>query len=192
MPERYSTTEGLEHAERTHEAAAESSHPAIRITPLMAAILAVFAGLTSLYSSRLGERMLASQSQAVLFQTHASDAWAEYQADSLKAHLSDTAALTASGAAVKAKLAADYRTYRARQKPLRTVAVADEHKRDQATENADHTEARKLVFDTAVAFFEIAIVLASVAAMVRKPWLVVAAAVLGIAALAVATRGFIM
>ena len=192
MPERYTAAEGMEHAEKSAESASESSHPVIRSVPLIAATLAVLAGLSSLYSSRLGERMLSHENQAVLYQTRASDAWAEYQADSLKAHLSDTIALATSDAGLKKKLQADYREYRMRQPPLKRTALEDERMRDDATEIADRAESRKLVFDTAVAFFEISIVLASVAAMVRRPWMVAVAALLGIAAIVIAVRGLIM
>lgn len=192
MPERFTAAEGVEHAEHAAEHASASGDPVIRSVPLIAAMLAVMAGLSSLYSSRLGERMLSYENQAVLFQTRASDAWAEYQADSLKAHLADTIGLTTSDAALKKKLQTDYREYRKRQSPLRLAALDDERKRDDAGEFADRAESRKLVFDSAVALFEIAIVMASVAAMVRRSWLVAVATVLGGAALVIALRGLFM
>lgn len=132
--------------------------------------------------------MLLSESQAVLYETRAADAWAEYEADSLKAHLADTVAMTANGS-VKTKLSADSRKYRARQTPLRSTATRDERKRDEASDVADGAEGRKLFFDAAVALFEIAIVLASVAAMVRRPWLVMVAAGIGAVAIVTALRG---
>lgn len=132
--------------------------------------------------------MLLSESQAVLYETRAADAWAEYEADSLKAHLADTAAMTTNGS-VNAKLAAESRKYRARQNPLRASATAGEHQRDEASDAADRAEGRKLFFDAAVALFEIAIVLASVAAMVRRTWLVIVAAGIGVAAIVTALRG---
>ena len=155
MGERYSSREGVERAEQSREAIGDSHHPVLRNAPLIAATLAVLAGLSSLYSSRLGESMLSLTNPSA-----------------------------------RRKLAGDDATYRTRQQPLRAAALKKERERDADSEAADNVETRKAAFDAAVALFEIAIVLASVAAMVRRPWVAVLAAVFGIVALAAAARGF--
>jgi len=192
MGDRYSSREGVEHAEQAHEAIGDSHHPLLRNVPLIAASLAVLAGLSSLYSSRLGESMLSLKNEAVLAEAQASDGWAEYEADSVKAHLSQTAALGVTNPALHRRMTDDYAEYRDRQQPLRAAALKKERERDADTAAAGKVENRKATFDASVALFEIAIVLASVAAMVRRPWLAVSAGVFGIVAIIAAVRGLLV
>jgi hypothetical protein len=179
MSEPYSAKEGLEHAERAHEAlegheSGESEvvrveHALLKTVPLAAAILAVLAGLSSLYAGRLAETMLSLKNEGILSEAKSSDTWAEYEADSLKAHIAETAALIAPTAQLRKKFAEDAATYRKRQGPLREEASKLTAERESAMGRAEKVETRKLLFDVAVALFQIAIVMASVSAMVRRP-----------------------
>lgn len=192
MSERYSAKEGLEQAEHAHESAEGSRHPLLRMAPLISAILAIFAGLSSLYSSRLGEAMLAAKNEAVLAQAHATDVWGEYEADSLKAHMAETGSLLATSVDLRRRFQSDFSKYRHRQDPLRREATRDESERDAATLRAGHVEAKKIVFDVAVALFEIAIVMTSVAALSRQPWLTILGGLIGVAGLGFALRGLLV
>ncbi len=204
MSEPYSAKEGLEHAERAQEALhgeGESGGGASKLggaeaamlapIPLVAAILAVFAGLSSLYAGRLGETMLSLKNEGILAQAKASDTWAEYQADSLKAHLAETATLLAVAPALKKKFEADAKTYRARQSPLKAEALKLTDERTTSMQHAEKFESRKLIFDIAVALFEIAIVMASVSAMMRRPALVFVALAVGVVALGFCVFGIL-
>lgn len=191
MSEPYSAKEGLEHAERAQEAlrgeggdgghgeVGRVEHALLRAVPLAAAILAVFAGLSSLYAGRLAETMLSLKNEGILAQAKASDTWSEYQADSLKKHVAETASLLAATPALRSKFAADAKMYQARQGPLKIEALKLTDERITSMEHAEKFESRKLLIDVAVALFQIAIVMASVSAMVRRPALFYIALVVG-------------
>lgn len=172
----YTSKEAIEHVEHTHELLSNSENAVLRLVPLMAAVLAIFAGLSSLYAGRLGERALTLRNEAVLHEVNASDLWAEYQAESLKAHLYSIGALTQSGKAA-ASMRAAAATYRIEQSPLRDGAQRSEAQRDEALRASETIEKNKNFFQMALALFEIAIVLTSVAAMVKRPWLIVLASI---------------
>ena len=182
MGERYTAGEAMEHVEKTHGLLERSEHAVLRHVPLVAAALAVLAGLSSLLSARTGEAMLATRTEAVLAQAQAADKWNEYESDSLKAHINEMGASIAPTAAQRAALAADAQTYRKRQGPLRDTAVASEAARDDDMRRSVAAEERKQRFDIAVALFEIAIVLTSVAAMMKQPQIFIVSALLALGA----------
>ena len=190
MSERYTSGEAMEHVEKTHEMLERSEHAILRHVPLVAAALAVFAGLSSLTGSRTGESMLATRTEAVLAQARATDQWNEYQADSLKAHLGESLALVAASAVTNRTLAASAKKYRERHGPLQKLALASEKERDDDLSRSTAFEEQKQRFDVAVALFEIAIVLTSVAAMVRQPALLIFAALIAIGAVVADLAGF--
>jgi aryl-alcohol dehydrogenase-like predicted oxidoreductase len=190
MGERYTSGEAMEHVEKTHEFLEKSEHAVLRHVPLVAAGLAVFAGLSSLMGARTGEAMLVTRTEAVLAQARATDQWNEYQADSLKAHLGESLAVIATTVQTRGKLSTAAKEYRGRQGPLKKSALDSERQRDDELSRSTAFEERKQYFDVAVAMFEVAIVLTSVAAMVRKPALFVFAALLALGAVAADLAGF--
>ena len=177
----YSPRELLEQQHHAHELLERSEQQLLRLVPLLAAILAVLAGLSSLFGGRLSERILTLRNEAVLHEVTASDTWAEYQAQSLKAHIYAMGVALA-GKAKRGALHRSEASYRASQAPLRTQAKASEAQRDEALAASVATERRKASLDVAVALYEIAIVLTSVAALTRRPWLISLALLLGSAA----------
>ena len=184
----YTSKEAMEHVERAHELFSQSENAVLRLVPLMAAVLAIFAGLSSLYGGRLGERALTFRNEAVLHEVNASDLWAEYQAESLKAHLYSISALAQSGNAAAAMRAAAAK-YRGEQAPLRVGAQRNEAQRDEALRASVTIEKNKNLFQAALALFEVAIVLTSVAAIVKRPWLLVLAGIGGVVGIAVCILG---
>jgi hypothetical protein len=190
MSERYTSGEAMEHVERAHEMLEKSEHALLRHVPLAAAALAVLAGLSSLMGARTGEAMLATRTEAVLAQARATDQWNEYQADSLKAHMGEALAVVATTAAMNRNLSATAKKYRARQGPLKESATASEKQRDEDLSSSTAFEEQKQRFDVAVALFEIAIVLTSVAAMVKRPGLFLFAAFVAIGAVVADLAGF--
>jgi hypothetical protein len=190
MSERYTSGEAMEHVEKAHEFLEKSEHAALRHVPLVAAALAVLAGLSSLLGARTGEAMLVTRTEAVLSQARATDLWSEYQAESLKAHLGESLALIAGATAARQKLAKGATEYRGRQRPLKKMALDSERQRDDDLARSTTFEEQKQRFDMAVAMFEVAIVLTSVAAMIRKPGLFLFAAIVALAAIAADVAGF--
>jgi hypothetical protein len=190
MSERYTSGEAMEHVEKAHEFLEKSEHAALRHVPLVAAALAVLAGLSSLLGARTGEAMLVARTEAVLSQARATDLWNEYQADSLKAHLGESLAVIAATAPVRRQLVTAAKEYRGRQAPLKKTALDSERQRDDDLARSSAFEEQKQRFDMAVALFEVAIVLTSVAAMIRKPALFVFAAFVALGAIAADIAGF--
>jgi hypothetical protein len=190
MSERYTAGEAMEHVEKVHEALERSEHALLRHVPLVAAALAVLAGLSSLMGARTGEAILVTRTEAVLAQARATDLWNEYEADSLKAHLGESLAVIATSAHTSQVLSAGAKEYRGRQAPLKKLALASETERDAEMSQSTAFEERKQKFDMAVALFEVAIVLTSVAAMVRKPNLFLFAALVALGAVAAVVAGF--
>lgn len=96
--------------------------------PYMAAVtgvLAAVAGFLVVHSGNLANQAMIDSSLSTRAQTKASDGWSEYQANSIKARIVETAILTASGDARK-KLQADADTFRARQPSIKAKAQQEE------------------------------------------------------------------
>lgn len=164
----YLAHEGLEHAEQAREHLTGDVHPLLKWVPLAAAILAVLAGLSSLYGNRLAESMIGMGDEALLDQTQAADTWNEYEAQSLKKHLATELAFVTADPAAKRRFAGLQRTYAARQKPLEIEAKALEKRRTAALERMERIEAQKLHSDVATGLFQISIVLSSIGALTKR------------------------
>ena len=188
----YLAHEGLEHAKKAQEHL-ESGPPqdALRGVPLAAAILAVLAGLSSLYGNRLAESILVQSKDAIIDQAQASDTWNEYQAESLKAHLAGTAGELAATSSLKKQLAQAERVYRDRQPTLKAHAKQLEGAETKAIDRIERLEAKKLYFDIATAVFQISIVLASISAMTKRPPLFVIAMIGSVIGLVACLIGFV-
>jgi len=189
MPEEYSAHEGVHHAEHAHHLLEGSESPVLRLVPVAAAVLAVLAGLSSLYAGILGEQLLGLKDEAVLDEVNAADTWTEYQAESLKAHMYEIAAATSTHG-VSTSLA-QARKYRDEQAPLEKQARADEAARDGALKGSSAIEIRKSDFEIALAFFEVSIVLISIAAMIKRPSFMLLAGALGLVGLFFGLRGLL-
>jgi hypothetical protein len=180
----------VEHEDHARELLERSEQKLLRLVPLIAATLAVLAGLSSLYGGRLSERILSLRNEAVLHEVRASDTWAEYQAESLKAHLYEVGG-TLAAQAKQNELSRREAGYRAEQGPLRVQARHSEAQRDEAMATSLSTERRKASIDVAVGLYEIAIVLTSVAALTKQPWLIALAALLGLVAVVFDVRALV-
>jgi hypothetical protein len=188
VPESYDVHEAVHHVEHTHHALEEHGEGRLRFIPLAAAIMAICAGLSSLFAGRLGEDVLSLKNEALLHEVSASDLWNEYQAESLKAHLYEINVITASGKAA-AGFRAQAKTYRNEQPPLRRQARQEEQARDVALSASTAIEIRKSNLEVALAFFEVAIVLTSIAAMIKRFSLFALAALVGFIGIFFGLRG---
>src|ERR1700676_808662 len=118
-----------EHAEHA-EHAAHARDPFISKVSITVAVLAVLAAAAGSLETVEGGRAITLSSDAVLDQDKATDAWNEYQADSLKRHMYEIAA-DANGAK-----AAEYRRDIGQQR------LAQDKARQQATEAEKERDAR--------------------------------------------------
>jgi hypothetical protein len=130
------------------------------------AVLAVLAAAAGSLETLEGGRAITASSEAVLAQDQATDAWNEYQADSLKRHIYGIAA---DGGGPKAdtyrKTVADQRTA---QDKARAEAEKAQGERDRLTaESAEH-ESRHHWLTGAATLIEIGIALSTVAIITRR------------------------
>lgn len=171
------TRETLERVERSADAA-RSQERHDRLAALAISVLAAALAIASLAGN-------AAASEALLAQGKASDAWNEFQANSLKRHLNedDAALLRLLGAGTPVERQATARAedlekavrekYRPAQDQLMEKATHLEGERDAA-------ESRHHGFQLAEAAFQIAIVLGSVSIVARTPQLLAGSAALGV------------
>ncbi|MBV9548826.1 MAG: DUF4337 family protein [Alphaproteobacteria bacterium] len=166
--------EAHEHAEHAGHAAHEHD-PFISRVSITVAVLAVLAATAGSLETVEGGRAITESSAAVLAQDRATDAWNEYQADSLKRHLFEIAGEEGHDHA------ADIKQQRAQQDKARTEAEAGEKERDRAlAESAGHEE-RHHWLTGAATLVEIGIALSTVAIITRRRTFWFAALGLGLA-----------
>jgi hypothetical protein len=183
------TREVLEHVEEAEEAAVKSENFGRRaavVVSVMAALLAV--------ASLAGAR---ASTEAILSQAKATDAYNEYQANSLKRHinLDDAAQLRILAAGSPAQADAEKQAaalvqavndkYQPAQDDLLPKAQDFERERDLA-------EARHRGFQTSEAAFQIGIVLSSISIVARARWLLGIGAGLGMVGLLLGANAFLL
>ena len=183
------TREVLEHVEQAEEAA-ERREDFGRRAAIIISVLAALLAISSLAGSR-------ASTEAILAQTKASDAYNEYQANSLKRHinLDDAAQLRILAAGTPAEAAANTQAdsleqavtdkYQPNQDELLPKAQGLEHERDLA-------EARHRGFQTAEAAFQLGIVLSSISIVARARWLLLAGTGLGVIGLLLGANAFLL
>jgi hypothetical protein len=166
--------EGFEVETRLEGAEESPRHwlaPAIAVTT---AALAVIAAFGSLQAGQSAHHSLAELNQAAIFQNQASDQWNFYQAKGIKRHVFEVQrdALHLQAGAGAQALAGRYdvevKRYANDQEQIRRDAAALEHRRDEATAVSQRYNARYQQLALSVAFFQIGIVVSSVAAIMRR------------------------
>jgi hypothetical protein len=136
-----------------------------RYVSVMVVLLAVATTIAS-------HRAAAFQSQIVLFQAQASDAWAAYQAKSTQQRLADMEARRASGAEA-ARATVEATRYRAEEKQLQTRAQHLESERDAAVRHGPP-------LGTSIASLQIAIAIAALSLVTRRKMLWAASGIFGV------------
>src|SRR5690348_7847835 len=126
------------HEHREHaEEAAHSRDPFISRVSITVALLAVLAAAAGSLETVEGGAAITASSESVLAQDRATDAWNEYQADSLKRHLYGIAAKQGGTHEDEFRRVADDQA--AKQKSVRVEATRDEADRDRLVkDSADH------------------------------------------------------
>ena len=183
------TREVLEHVEEAEEAA-ERREDFGRRAAIVVSCLAALLAIASLAGSR-------ASTEAILAQAKASDAYNEYQANSLKRHINlDDATqlrILAAGTAGEAQANAQADSleqavsdkYQPNQDELLPKAQDLEHERDLA-------EARHRGFQTAEAAFQLGIVLSSISIVARARWLLLAGVGLGAIGVLLGANAFLL
>ena len=157
--------EAHEHAEHAEHAAHEHD-PFISRVSITVAILAVLAaGMGSLETIEAGGA-ITSASEAVLSQDKATDAWNEYQADSLKKHIYGLAADAGGPKAGKYGDTAKEQTDK--QAEIKKTAQEDEGERDKLMAASRMHEHRHHWLTAAATLTEIGIAICTVAIITRR------------------------
>jgi hypothetical protein len=180
--------EAHEHAEHAHHAAHDSD-PFVSRVAITVAVLAVLAAAATSLETVEGGLAITASSEAVLSQDKATDAWNEYQADSLKKHIYGIAA--AQGGAHAAEWAKESRDQAAKQGDIRKRAEENEAERDRLTaESAEH-ERRHHWLTGAATLVEIGIALSTIAIITKRRPFWLGATMLGLVGVVLGAAGFV-
>ena len=154
-----------EHAEHA-EHAAHARDPFIARVSITVAILAVMAAAAGSLETVEGGRAITQSSEAVLAQDKATDAWNEYQADSLKRHMLEIAVDEKAPSA--AKFHADMAAQRENQGKAREKAMEAQEERDRRLRDSARHEERHHWLTGAATLVEIGIALSTVAIITAR------------------------
>ena len=153
----------------------------VKRVALLTGLLAAISGFVTVRSTILTNDAVYASGQAILAQTQSSDNWAEYQADSVKARIVETTLLTTAVAGVNREtLMKEAAELRRRQPPLRATAIAKAADRDRYLAHSAHILAERDWLGYANFIAQIAIALASVAALLKERRVFLAGAVAGL------------
>jgi hypothetical protein len=159
--------EAHEHAHHAAHAAGESNPLVSRVT-MSIALMAVLAAVSASLETTEGDKTIVDKNEAVLQQNKATDAWNEYEAKSLKKNLYTIAADTPGPkAAAYAKVAAQNADD---QKGLQKKAKGFEEARDTMSEKAERHERRHGRLTIASTLLHMAIAIATLAILLKRPW----------------------
>jgi hypothetical protein len=144
--------------------------PFLRWIALATAILATLAALASLKAGGTVNEGLVLKTEATRLQAQASDQWAYYQAKGIKVYVAraTAAAWQAAGKPVPPAVDSVMTKEAHDQKMIQDTARALERARDRASEDADHLLDVHHGFANAVTLFQVAVALASVAALTKS------------------------
>jgi len=157
--------EAHEHAEHAEHAAHEHDPFISRVSITIAVLAVLAAGVGSLETIEAGGAITAA-SEAVLSQDKATDAWNEYQADSLKKHLYGIAA--DNGGAKAEKYAETAKEQTGKQAEIKKAAQEDETERDKLMAQSRSHEHRHHWLTAAATMVEIGIAICTVAIITRR------------------------
>jgi hypothetical protein len=142
--------------------------PWIKHVAMLTGVLAAMAGFLTVRSTVLTNDAIYMSNRAILAQTQSSDAWAEYQADSIKAHVAETALLSMPASVGRDALSKQDEDLRARQPGLQKAAMSKSAERDGYLKNSGKALAERDLLSYAGFSAQTAIALASVAVLVRS------------------------
>jgi hypothetical protein len=142
---------------------------------IFSAILATLGAVVSFLGGHTQNDALYYKNEAVLMKARASDSWAYYQAEDLKRHMAEQLAETTPALAAKSR--ADAERYAQQARSLRIQAENYDRQSVQADVESRHALRPHIKLAIAMTAIQIAIALASITALTRKGWLMVAAGI---------------
>jgi hypothetical protein len=177
-------------AHEQHEHAEHAEHdPFVARVAITVALLAVLAAATGSLETIEDGRAITSESEAVLAQDRATDAWDEYQADSLKRHMYTIAA--DQGGTLTDKYRETAKKQADSQKDVRKQATDFEAERDRLVGESQGHETRHHWLSGAATLLEIGIALSTVAIITRRRFLWFGAMALGAGGIALLATAYL-
>jgi hypothetical protein len=154
----------------------------LRNIALSTAILAAFGAIAALRAGGTVNEALVLKTEATRLQAEASDQWAYYQAKAVKSSVQEASrsAWLAAGKTPPPNIDAAIQRYAAEEKEVEQAAREKERERDQKSKEADELIERHHRFADSVAFIQVAIALAAVAALTRNRLIWVGSVSLGL------------
>lgn len=162
----------------------------VKRVAILTGLLAAISGFLAVRSTILTNDAVYASGQAILAQTQSSDNWAEYQAESVKARIVETALLA--NAANHDALATQAAELRRRQPPLKAAALAKAADRDRFLAHSSRILAERDWLGYANFIAQIGIALASVAALLKERRMFVAGALAGAASIIIVIYAYAM
>lgn len=180
-------------SEESKSKPAEDGPSWLQYVAMLTGGLAALAGFLAVRSTTLTNDAIYESNQAVLAQTQASDAWAEYQADSIKARIIETqmTAMPAMPAASRADLSQQALQLRERQPEAKQDAQNKTAERDEHLKEGHRRLAEKDLLNYADLAAQLGIALASVAALSKRRAAFVAGVCAGVAGVVITAYVFI-
>lgn len=175
MNQDFNAHKALEDAERRHEHAADTER---RWIPIAAAIIAVFAALSTLFSNQRSTVALVAKNEAILAQTKASDQYNYFEAKRIKyhmyaafadAHVSPSAQGQRHLRSVAQKEEREAKPILEAARKLEQDSIADQERSERALKSHE-------VLEVAVTLFEVSIVFVSISALTTSRLLAYVAA----------------
>jgi hypothetical protein len=179
----------FERAHEHHESAAGRGLHAPRWIPIAAAALALFAASTGLLASLRVTQSNATKSDAIIDITRAADTYNEFDSRSIRQHIYEAALVSTDDPKRAARMRKVVAHEQQAKRPLLATAREWDARSRAATARAERFLTAHEILEVATTFFEIAIVLVSVTALVGSRLLPAAASVVTLAGLGVAIRG---
>ena len=160
--------------------------PWIRYVAMLTGVLAGVAGFLTVRGANLSNEAIYHSNQGVLHQAKASDAWSEYQANSIKARIIETQIKQGKlDPEARTALEADDKEFRNKQPVVKAQALEFEKQRDEELKDGSQRLGEKDTLDYAGVAVQLGIALASVAALTRTRHAFYAAIVLGALGIAI-------
>jgi hypothetical protein len=166
--------------------------PWLKQVAMLTGVLAAVGGFLAVRSTTLTNDAIYESNQAILAQAESSDAWGEYQADSIKARIVETALATANGLTPehRTELTDEAADLRDRQPKVKQAAGDKANERDQHLKNGLKRLGEKDLLGYAGLASQVGIALASVAALVRMRTAFYAGILAGVAGVAITLYAF--
>jgi hypothetical protein len=181
--------EAHEHREHAEHAAHEKDAFVSRVS-ITVAVLAVLAASAGSLETVEASGAITASSEAVLAQDKATDAWNEYQADSLKKHVYGIAAGAGGPHTTEYQTTAKEQT--AKQGEVRKHAEEDEAERDKLMAASRSHEHRHHWLTVAATLLEIAIAICTVAIVTRRSAFWAGSLVLGVVGALVMAAAYVV